>query len=322
MGGGETTTNGPTGTPMYWTIPIGAVLGALVVLAFECLTSRMPPSPRDALGPGKLLEPEVEQSLATAIDGPRNMFRCWSGGLLFARQSREHLARCYEILAIVNALMLTVSVTLYTESNGDTLFGLVCCIANCALWMAMLSSAFFYVVVNSCDSDDELDLLVKLIGTIFFRAPMLLFVWGSLVVFLEFVLYFKLHVDAGFNCSMCLASCFVLVPLFVHCMHKLGWATAVVHAESAAGRRRAAEYPCTPAELKETFLDYAAKKPVLSLDKDELRHFAEERLGMLTTTAQHAFLDKLLEKYVDARLDDLAAEAAIPQTPPKRPHPP
>ena len=58
--------------------------------------------------------------------------------------------------------------------------------------------------VNSCDSDDELELLVELIGTLFFRAPMLLFVWGSLIVFLEFVLYFKIHVDAGFNCSMCL----------------------------------------------------------------------------------------------------------------------
>ena len=100
--------------------------------------------------------------------------------------------------------------------------------------------------VNSCDSDDELELLVELIGTLFFRAPMLLFVWGSLIVFLEFVLYFKIHVDAGFNCSMCLASCFVLVPLFVHCMHKMGWAAAVVHAESASRRRRAAERPCAP----------------------------------------------------------------------------
>ena len=150
MGGGETTTNGPTGTPMYWTIPIGAVAGALVVLAFERLTKQMTRSPREALSPGnKLLEPEVEASLAAAVDGPRNVFEFWSGGLLFARRSREHLARSYEILSIVNALMLSVCVTFYTAADPDTLFGLVCCIANCALWMATLSSAFFYVVVNS-----------------------------------------------------------------------------------------------------------------------------------------------------------------------------
>jgi hypothetical protein len=202
MGGGETTTNGPTGTPMYWTIPIGAVCGALVVLAFERLSKQMTRSPREALSPGnKLLEPEVEASLAAAVDGPRNVFEFWSGGLLFARRSREHLARSYEILSIVNALMLSVCVTFYTAADPDTLFGLVCCIANCALWMATLSSAFFYVVVNSCDSDDELELLVELIGTLFFRAPMLLFVWGSLIVFLEFVLYFKIHVDAGFRAA-------------------------------------------------------------------------------------------------------------------------
>ena len=150
MGGGETTTNGPTGTPMYWTIPIGAVCGALVVLAFERLTKQMTRSPREALSPGnKLLEPEVEASLAAAVDGPRNVFEFWSGGLLFARRSREHLARSYEILSIVNALMLSVCVTFYTAADPDTLFGLVCCIANCALWMATLSSAFFYVVVDS-----------------------------------------------------------------------------------------------------------------------------------------------------------------------------
>ena len=313
MGGGVTT-NGPTGTPMYWAIPIGAVLGALVVLAFERLTKQMTRSPREALSDdNKRLAPEVEASLAAAVDGPRNVFEFWSGGLLFARRSmlsREHLALSYEILAIVNALMLSVCVTFYTADDPDTLFGLVCCIANCALWMATLSSAFFYVVVNSCDSDDELELLVELIGTLFFRAPFLLFVWGSFILFLEFVLYFKIHVDAGFNCSMCLASCFVLVPLFVHCMHKMGWAAAVVHAESASRRRRAAERPCTPVELKGAFLDYAASKPVLSLDKGELRKFAEDRLGLLTTTAQHAFLDKLFDRYVDARLDDLASDAA------------
>ena len=315
MGGGVTT-NGPTGTPMYWTIPIGAVLGVLVVLAFERLTKQMTRSrAREALSDDNTrLALEVEASLAAAVDGPRNVFEFWSGGLLLSRRSmlsREHLARSYEILAIVNALMLSVCVTFYTADDPDTLFGLVCCIANCALWMATLSSAFFYVVVNSCDSDDELELLVELIGTLFFRAPMLLFVWGSLLLFLEFVLYFKIHVDAGFNCSMCLASCFILVPLFMHCMHKMGWAATVVHAESASRRRRAAERPCAPVELKGAFLDYAASKPVLSLDKGELRKFAEDRLGLLTTTAQHAFLDKLFDRYVDARLDDLTSDAAF-----------
>ena len=51
---------------------------------------------------------------------------------------------------------------------------------------------------------------------------------------------------------------------------------------------------------------------MLSLDKGELMKFAEGRLGVLTTTAQHAFLDKLFDRYVDARLDDLASDAATP----------
>ena len=317
MGGSETgtTTNGPTGEPMYWTIPIGAVLGALVVIGFEALTKRWQGEPRALLGHGsKTIDPEVVERLESAIDGPRNIFEFWSGGLLFARRSVEHLARTYEILSIVCALMLSVCVTFYTASDPDTLFGLVCCVANCALWMATLSSAFFYVVVNSCDCDGDLELLVDLIGTAFFRTPMLLFVWGSLVVFLEFVLYFKLHVDAGFNCSMCLAACFVLVPLFVHCMHKMGWAASVVHAESAVRRRRAVERPATPAQVRAAVADYVATRPVLLLDRDELKAFAEAKLGNLTTSAQEKFLDRLFDQHVDARLDALC-DAAEPEPP-------
>ena len=43
------------------------------------------------------------------------------------------------MLALVCALLLSICVTFYTSQPKDHLFGLVACIANCALWMATLS---------------------------------------------------------------------------------------------------------------------------------------------------------------------------------------
>ena len=99
-------------------------------------------------------------------------------------------------------------------------------------------------------------------------------------------------------------------------MHKMGWAASVVHADAAVRRRRAEERPTTPAEVAATFADYVATRPVLSLDKAELRAFAETRLGrVLTTSAESAFLDKLFDKHLDTRLDALLELAAHPAPP-------
>ena len=44
------------------------------------------------------------------------------------------------MLALVCALLLSIGVSFYTAQPKDHLFGLVACIANCALWMGTLSN--------------------------------------------------------------------------------------------------------------------------------------------------------------------------------------
>ena len=97
------------------------------------------------------------------------------------------------MLALVCALLLSICVTFYTSNPSDHLYGVICCVANCALWMATLSSAFFAVVINTCEDDEHVQLLVGLYGRTLMRVPMMLFVWGCTMLFLEFVFYFKLN---------------------------------------------------------------------------------------------------------------------------------
>ena len=58
-------------------------------------------------------------------------------------------------------------------------------------------SAFFAVMINTCESDEQLTLLIGLYGPMLMRTPMMMFVWGTVMIFVEFVLYFKVNVDAG-----------------------------------------------------------------------------------------------------------------------------
>ena len=83
------------------------------------------------------------------------------------------------MLALVCALLLSICVTFYTSNPSDHLYGVVCCVANCSLWMGTLSSAFFAVVIHTCESDEQVGLLVGLYGNSLMRVPMILFVWGS-----------------------------------------------------------------------------------------------------------------------------------------------
>merc|ERR1712232_130590 len=80
-----------------------------------------------------------------------------------------------------------------------------------------------------CQTDEDVDLLVGPYGRRLLRAPMLLFTTGSVMVFFEFVLYFKFTIDAGLSCSLCLGGCGLFLPLFFHAMHKMGWAVNIVN---------------------------------------------------------------------------------------------
>jgi hypothetical protein len=297
---------------MYWVMIVGLVSGVCVVIAFEAKT--MNRAAILAQTTGKRVDDmgdSLQAALSSSVDGVKNMCNFWTGGLLFLQVTKEHLQKSYEMLAIVSALLLSIGVTFYTaDATGDKLFGLTCCIANCFLWMATLASAFFSVVINSCEDDKQVDLLTVLYGTRLMRVPMALFVWGSILLFLEFVLYFKLHVDAGFNCSMCLAVCFVVVPLFIHCMHKMGWAAAVVH-ENTASDRRNARTPSV-AELQahlHTYIESKGAADGLDLDKDEYLALLKSRHHDKVTSTQREFCARIFDAHVNQILEKPVSQA-------------
>lgn len=211
---------------MYWLMPVGLVLGLVVVVLFESIGRRGTNCKalfRQLVRKAKdePLHPTIEEKLASFVDSPKNIFEFWSGGSL-TNVSKDHLTKVYEMLALVCALMLSVCVAFYTASNkSDYIYGIVCCIANCTLWMGTLSSAFFCVVIHTCKSEKEVELLKGIYGNFLMRVPMLMLVWGLISLFLVFILYFKLNIDPYFHCSLCLGGCFILAPLFFHCMHKV-----------------------------------------------------------------------------------------------------
>lgn len=312
--------------PMYYLIPVGAVLGVVVVVLFEMWCGNFSVSARleqfkrlthkEELGKGT--DPEVEKMLGRTVDGISNVSDFWSGGAMHCQASREQYLKAYEMLALVCALLLSIGVSFYTAQPKDHLFGLVACIANCALWMGTLSSAFFAVMINTCESDEQLTLLIGLYGPMLMRTPMMMFVWGTVMIFLEFVLYFKLNVDGGLRCSLCLGTCLIIAPLFFHCMHKLGWAVGVVQAEAEAERKSAK--PPTAPEIRADLLSYISSKGdnPLALDRDQFLYVLKTKPGACVTSVQRAFAKQLFDDHVEVELEKLMEAAASPGVKPKR----
>ena len=163
---------------------------------------------------GVVVEKKVRKMLERNPDGPPTVYNFWSGEVAIraTELGQEDTTKVYEYLALVSALMFTVSVAFYVENPGGPgthFYGIVSCISNCALWMATLSSTLFTVVIHSLRSDEQLELLVDLFGPCLMRVPMMLFVWGTALIFIQFVLFFKISVDPGFPCTMCLTMCFL-----------------------------------------------------------------------------------------------------------------
>jgi hypothetical protein len=257
------------------------------------------------------LDPAVEKKLASWVDGPRNVANFWSGAfLLNSKHSKEQYTKTYEMLALVCALMLSVTVSFYTSGNSDAhLHGIVCCLANCSLWMCTLMSAFFYVAFDACQSDAHVDLLIALYGRRLLRAPMLLFTVGAVMVFLEFILYFKFTIDAGLSCSLCLGGCGLILPLFFHAMHKMGWAITIVNKEVDIGTAHLEATP-TLEDLKRAFSRYQFSKGdnLLALDRDEFLAFSTKGRTQVTSV-QHAILAKIFDSHVEAELEKLGGFA-------------
>lgn len=132
--------------------------------------------------------------MESPADGISNIVDFWSGGVLHLTESKEHYVKAYEMLALVSALLLSIGVAFYLSDPSSHFYGVVCCIANCALWMSTLSSAFFALIINatsessgSAEDGNDLQLLVGMRGVRLMRVPMLLFAWGATVLFFEFI---------------------------------------------------------------------------------------------------------------------------------------
>ena len=164
---------------MYWLMPVGLVCGLLVVIVFERVSSSWRMSERKALFKSltcredwKELHPSLDEELEKKIDNVENVLHFWGGGALSYLKKDEY-CKVYEMLALVSALMLSICVSFYTSSvKMDHVYGLICCIANCALWMSTLSSAFFCVALGSCEDDKQAQLLVGMYGKYLMRVPM------------------------------------------------------------------------------------------------------------------------------------------------------
>ena len=313
MGGHvEVTPHGEHGEKMdamYWLMPIGLFVGFLVVVAFERLMNKSwKASERRALFKSLTkrldddLDPALSKKLKEKVDNLSNIVHFWTGADLNEIQSTEGLVKVYEILSLVSALMLSICVTFYTSATKmDHVYGLICCVANCALWMATLSSAFFVVTIGSCESDEQTMLLTNMYGKFLMRVPMILFLLGTAMLFLEFVFFFKMAVDPGFPCAMCLTSCLVIVPLFFHCMHKLGWVGMLVKLDAEV-KAREAKYPTTE-ELRSLLKCYIQSKSdnVMALDFGEFKKMVLSQPIRCTST-QLLYCEKIFDAHVQRHL--------------------
>ena len=133
---------------------------------------------------------------------------------------------------------------------------------------------------------------------------MILFLWGTAMLFLEFVFYFKMEVDPGFPCAMCLTACLVIVPLFCHCMNKLGWVGMLVKLDADV-KEREAKHP-TVENLRNLLSSYVKSKGacVLALDRDEFVDMVRSQPYRFTST-QLAFADKIFLEHVEQGLAKL-----------------
>lgn len=302
--------------PMYWLLAIGSTAGLVVCVVFErCQEGGKGRVARFAslTQKGSLAEvdPAVRRRLERWVNGGRNMLDFWTGGFLIGKATAEQFVKVFETVALLCALLLTVGVTYFTATDSEALHlhGIVCCVANCSLLLGTLMSTFFAITFGTLSSEADTELFVGLMGQVLLRGPILMFVVGLSLLYSEMVLWFKITIDAGSACTLCLTSCLTLAPLFFHGMHKMGWATQVVNEEAAAQRRRAG--PPTLEGLRQSFGAYLESKDgnCLALDRDEFLE-SLDGTGIRATSVQRDLAGQIFDAHVKAELRIMMKQGA------------
>ena len=103
---------------------------------------------------------------------------------------------------------------------------------------------------------------------------------------------------------MCLTSCLVIIPLFFHSLHKLGWVGVLVKLDAEVTAREA-KYP-TPEELRRLVREYMASKGdnVLALDDEEFLSALKDEPTIKCTSTQVLYAKSLFDEHVKAALQE------------------
>ena len=161
----------------------------------------------------------------------------------------------------------------------------------------------------------QVQLLTNLCGKYLLRMPLMFFIWGALLLFVELFFYFRLNVDPGASCSMCLGICLVVGPLFLHCLHKMAWVAEVVMADAESRSTHQGDF-FTAKDIRASFVAYKTGKTnkgvenVLALDRDE---FLQEFAGGSLTSVQLAFAGQVFDRHVAVELEKLHGGVGRPE---------
>ena len=107
----------PDVDPMYWLMPVGALVGVGVVTLFNYSTLGFSMDDRAALFQSlkasgtprqdedgeEEMDEEVFNLMARSVDGLTNVWDFWSGGSMLDSASKENMCKAYEMLALGEA---------------------------------------------------------------------------------------------------------------------------------------------------------------------------------------------------------------------------
>jgi hypothetical protein len=206
-------------------------------------------------------------------------------------------------------LLLVCAAMFYTAANtaGHT-HSIVCYFANCALLLATLMCAFYLMAASLFELEVHVDLLFGMFGSFLVQAPVMLLLLGAIFLMVEMILWFKITFDAGLSSNLCFGAFLMILPLFIHSMHKLAWVVEIVHKKAELDKDSA--MLATLDDLQSRFSNYATSKGgnCLLLDRDEfLRVLGGPALQL--TSVQHVIASKVFDLHVNAELEEIMQEA-------------
>jgi len=296
--------------PMYWIIAIVGVVGVILTLVFEYFDNMLF---EDVVNQSVMddEEHEIHVKYSSNINSFDNVFRFWTGQYLRNLIDKNHFSNVYKSIALIAAVLWSVGTEFYTANTqgafpSDHAYGIVSCVANCALWMSCLSATFFSIAVSACKNNAELHLLVNLYGEWLLPIPLIFLLWGTGLLLSQFFIYFHNTVDSGFWLTIAISCCLSMIPLFIHCLHKMGWAMSIVQTEMKF--REEKNLTQGTEDIREALKQYLISKP------DNVLHYDMEEFidtihlpGTKMTTGKKIFAENLFNKQM---ADFLMIEAA------------